>query len=118
MNESESKLHNELSRADAELAARVAQTLDDSADAFDADTRAQLAMMRHRALENTRRKSIVGAVALAASVLALIATPWMLRQSTKNQSVEDLAYLSVEPEMLADMDMLLAIGESTIGEPQ
>lgn len=107
-----------LSARDAELAQSIAKTLDDSIDAFDADTRAQLAMMRHRALENTRRKHIIGTVALAASVLALVATPWMLRQQTQTQSGEDLAYLSVEPEMLADMDMLLAIGESTIGEPQ
>ncbi len=111
MNEHESNLHSDLNKTDAELAQRIAQTLDDSANAFDADARTQLTMIRHRALANTRKKRIAGAVALAASVLALVATPWMLRQQAQEKNPGDLAYLSVEPEMLADMDMLLAIGE-------
>ncbi|MFT3930054.1 MAG: hypothetical protein QM709_07120 [Spongiibacteraceae bacterium] len=119
----ESNLRSELNASDAELAQRIAKTLDSSTDSFDAETRAQLAMIRHRALASTRKKRIAGAVALAASVLAVIATPWMLRQQAQEKHTEDLAYLSVEPEMLADMDMLLAIGEagmseSTIGEAQ
>lgn len=130
MNEHDGNLHNgesnlrsELSASDAELAQRIAKTLDSSTDSFDAETRAQLTMIRHRALASTRNKRIAGAVALAASVLAVIATPWMLRQQAQEKHTEDLAYLSVEPEMLSDMDMLLAIGEagvseSTIGEAQ
>lgn len=111
MNEHDSKPNDELSVPDAELAQRIARTLDDSTDAIDADTRAQLAMLRHRALSRTRHQRFAGAVALAASVLAVIATPWMLRQQAQENRVEDIAYLSVDPEMLADMDMLLAIGE-------
>lgn len=101
----------DLNKRDAELAQRIAQTLDASTDALDADTREQLVMIRHRALEHTRKRRVVGAVALAASVLALAAMPWMLRQPHE-KVVDDIAYLSVDPEMLADMDMLEAIGES------
>ncbi|HET8710020.1 MAG TPA: hypothetical protein VFM32_01495 [Spongiibacteraceae bacterium] len=111
MSEHESKVHDELSERDAELANRIAQALDDSVEALDADSRARLVMIRHRALARTRHQRIAGAVALAASVLVLVATPWMLRQHTQDKAVEDVAYLSVDPEMLADMDMLLAIGE-------
>lgn len=102
---------NDLGARDAELAARLAQTLQNSADALDVDTRARLAAIRHHALARSRTRKIVGGLALAASVLALIATPWMLRQAPQTQLTEDNAYLSVDPEMLADMDMLQAIGE-------
>lgn len=107
----------DLNARDAELAQRIAKTLDDSTDTFDSEAREQLAMLRHRVLSQhselsrTRRQRFVGAVALAASILALIATPWMLRHQAQEKSAEDMAYLSVEPEMLEDMDMLLAIGE-------
>ncbi len=102
---------NDLSARDAELAARFAQTLQNSADALDVDTRARLAAMRHQALARSNTRRIVGGLALAASVLAIISMPWMLRQSPKAPVTEDTAYLSVDPEMLADMDMLQAIGE-------
>lgn len=100
-----------VSERDVELAARLAQTLQSSVDALDADTRARLAVMRHQALARSSMRRIVGGMALAASVLALVAMPWMLRQPPQNDLTEDAAYLGVEPEMLADMDMLLAIGE-------
>ena len=103
--------HNGVSARDAELAQRIAQTLDASTAAFDADTRAHLAMMRHRALARTRNQRIA-TVALAASVLALVAMPWLLRQQPHEKTVDEAAYLSVDPEMLADMDMLAAIGET------
>lgn len=103
--------HNGVSTRDAELAQRIAQTLDASTDTFDADTRAHLAMLRHRALARTR-KTRIATFALAASVLALVAVPWMLRQQPHEKIIDEAAYLSVDPEMLADMDMLEAIGES------
>ena len=118
MSERESKMHEEpkaqdaLSERDAELAKRIARALDDSVDALDMEARAHLVMIRHRALTRTRNQRIAGAVAIAASLLVLVAAPWMLRQHTPEKAAEDAAYLSVDPEMLADMDMLLAIGET------
>lgn len=111
MSERKSDLDRDLDAADAELAARIARTLQHSSDALDADTRARLATLRHQALMRMRRQRIAGVVALAASVLAIAAMPWMLRQQAHEKAKEDTAYLSVDPEMLADMDMLLAIGE-------
>jgi hypothetical protein len=102
---------SDLSARDAELAARLAQTLQNSTDALDADTRARLAAMRHQALTRSRTKRLVGGLALAASVLAIVSMPWMLRQQAHEKVADDAAYLSVDPEMLADMDMLQAIGE-------
>lgn len=113
MNDRDVNTRNDLSKRDAELAQRIARTLDESTSvaAFDADTRTQLAMARHRALTRTRKQRFA-AVALAASILALAATPWMLRQPASKNTTDDVAYLSVDPEMLADMDMLEAIGEA------
>ena len=102
---------SDLSARDVELAAHLAQTLQNSADALDADTRARLAAIRHQALLRSRARRIVGGLALAASVLAIVSMPWMLRQPPQPQVTEDAAYLSVDPEMLADMDMLQVIGE-------
>lgn len=112
MSERETNLQDELSRRDAELAARIAQTLDESAQQFDAATHEQLALLRHRALQHTRRRRYAGALALAASLLVLVATPWMLQQRQQDIGRDDAAYLSVDPEMLADMEMLQAIGEA------
>ena len=108
--------HSGMSARDAELAQRIAQTLDASTTAFDADTRAHLAMLRHRVLARTRKQRIA-TFALAASVLALVAMPWMLHQQPQQKITDEAAYLSVDPEMLADMDMLEAIGEVP-GEPR
>ncbi len=118
MNEHDSKRrdelseHDELSARDAELAQRIAQTLQASTDALDADTRARLAALRHHALQRSRMRRVIGGLAVAASVLALVAMPWMLRHPAHEKVADDAAYLSVDPEMLADMDMLQAIGES------
>lgn len=112
MSDNDSNRQGDLNTADAELAQRLARALDDSVDTFDADTCDQLAMSRHRALAYKRRPQFATAVAIAASLLVLAAMPWMLRDQTQPKMHEDLEYLSVEPEMLADMDMLLAIGEA------
>ncbi len=106
-----SERNSELNARDNEMAQRIAKTLNESTESFDTETRAQLMMARHRALTHSRNKRAALAMALAASVLALVAAPWMLRQHASPESVDDVTYLSVEPEMLADMEMLAAIGE-------
>ena len=110
MSEHKANGANDLNARDAELAARLARALDRSVDLLDADARAHLAAARQRALTRTYRR-VAGAVALAASILVLAAMPWMLQQHRAAGSAQDIAYMSVDPEMLADMDMLMAIGE-------
>jgi hypothetical protein len=112
MNESDK--HREPSARDIELSRRIAETLDRSAAQIDAPTRARLAAIRHAALSRSRsrtRRAVAG-LALAASLIAIVATPWMLQHRARVPAQGDAAYLNVDPEMLADMDMLQAIGES------
>lgn len=110
MNESDKQ--NEPSARDSELSRRIAETLDRSTAEIDPHTRARLAAIRHDALSRSRTRRAVTGLALAASLLAIVATPWMLHRSAQKTESGDAAYLSVDPEMLADMDMLQAIGES------
>ena len=96
---------------DIQLAQQLARTLESSSAALDAATVARLAALRVEALQSVaRRRRAAAGLALAAGLAAAIAVPfWWHRQS--EPAPVDLAYLSTDPEMLADMDMLLAVGE-------
>lgn len=91
---------------DEELSRRLAATLDDSIDTLDAETRARLAAARHAALTRNPARRVLGGLALAASLVALIAVPWSLRHNSDATGSDDMSYLSVDPQMLADLDML------------
>lgn len=119
MNESDSPRESnepELSAQDLELSRRIAATLDRSTGEIDAHTRAQLAARRHEALTRSHTRRVVIGMALAASLVAIVATPWMLQRNAAPMAsaiaVNDMAYLSADPQMLADMEMLQALGES------
>lgn len=118
MNNEPSQSQHDLSARDAELARRLAQTLDESVDALDVQTRERLVLMRHRALSHSKKPRIAASLAVAASLLAIAAMPWMLQSHIHSNTAankplaDDSAYLSVDPEMLADMDMLQAVGET------
>lgn len=112
-------------RKDEEFSKRLAATLDDSVDALDADTRARLAAVRRAALTRNRSRRIAAGLALAASVTALLLVPRLWTQTDARQTEsalqrqelaamnggEDIAYLSVDPQLLDDMDMLQAMDE-------
>lgn len=102
----------ELNSRDGELSRRIAETLERSAAELDAPTRARLAALRHQA--QSRRRPLLAGVALAAGVAAIAVMPWLMQRPPQQLAADsdDTAYLSVDPQMLADMDMLLAIGES------
>lgn len=102
----------EPSARDSELSRQIANTLDRSTADIDAHTRARLALMRREALSRSRTRRAVVGLALAASLVAIIATPWLLQRQAPRIDGGDVAYLSVDPEMLADMDMLQTLGES------
>ena len=109
-----------MNRRDDEFSKRLTATLDASVDSLDGDTRARLAAARQAALTRGRNKRVAMGLALAAGLAALIIAPNVLRENgpalqrnvAENRAVaEDMAYLSVDPQMLDDMDMLQAMDE-------
>lgn len=110
-----------------ELERRLAATLDRSLDRLDGETAARLTQARRRALRQ-RSAALVG-LALAASVAALLLVPRLLPPDplppdplTPEQLVsvapqqllplpEEYAHLEVDLDLLADWELLEAIGE-------
>lgn len=100
---------------DDELSKRLADTLERSLDSIDSATLMHLAHARHEALgRRTRLRRTVVGLALAASVAAVAVVPWYVQQRAVKADA-DMSYLAVDPQMLSDMDMLLALGESDVG---
>jgi hypothetical protein len=108
---------------DEQLSRQVADSLERSLDNLDELTLAQLARARKRALvDRAHKRQVIGGLALAASVAALVVVPmagnFMGTFDPVNPAVDSLdagmSYLEEDPQMLLDMDMLLAIGESEI----
>lgn len=101
---------------DDELNARLKDTLDRSVNGLDDIASARLASIRRAAqkhdIKHTHKRRIAAGVAVAASITAFLIFPPLWHRSLSAQMGRDVAYLSVEPEMLADMDMLQAIGEN------
>lgn len=102
-----------MSDNDDRLQQHIADTLERSLDNLDADTLQKLHNIRLQAQQQPQR-NWRPALALAASVLVMIAIPWMMQgqpQTGIPVATLDEAYLSVDPDMLADWEMLEAIGE-------
>lgn len=107
------------------LSQQIANTLDQSLYNLDEKTLADLTNARQHALEyHSRKRQWMGGLAIAASVAALVVVP-MMNNSTQvisshpdivelDSFESDMRYLTEDPEMLFDMDMLLAIGESQL----
>lgn len=102
---------------DDELSKRLADTLERSLDSIDSATLMHLVHARQEALgRRTRLRRTVVGLALAASVAAVAVVPWYVQQRATTTTAEaDMSYLAVDPQMLSDMDMLLALGESDVG---
>lgn len=106
-----------LSSVDQELADNIQQTLDKSLLDIDDETRLQLQQARKAALavtmqrkKNTQRVAWI-TTAAAASIAAVIILPNVQLSSTQPPEFDDLSYLQVDPQLLDDMDMLMAMGE-------
>lgn len=98
---------------DDELSRRLAATLDRSLDTIDADALARLAQARRHALDRRRRvRQVVGGFALAAGIAAVAVMPWLSKTDTPASvdHIGDTSYLAVDPQLLADMDMLEVLG--------
>ena len=92
---------------------KLADTLERSLEKLDEGTLQQLQTIRQQVQQPTRRHWRP-AVAVAASVLMAVALPWLIQKQppAKEQGLMfGESYLSVDPDMLADWDMLEAIGE-------
>lgn len=110
--------------ADEKLSRELVESLERSLDELDQETLLQLRQARAQALEHPwRKRQVIGSLAVAASVAALVIIPMSgsLVESvnhdpqdiyTANEWDGNLSYLQEDPQMLLDMEMLLAIGES------
>lgn len=107
-----------------ELPRRLSQSLDRSLDSLDTETQQALQQIRRDILQPPRRNNLRPAMMIAASLVALVIVPWLaLRQpevapdmaTDMTTDTFDLAaensYLSEDPDLLADWEMLDAIGE-------
>ncbi|MAR91906.1 MAG: DUF3619 family protein [Pseudomonadota bacterium] len=103
-----------MSEAHDKLARTLAKTLDQSLEQLDQDTLQQLRAAREQA-QATRRRLWRPALASAAALVLLVSGSWFLSQQQhpggQQPSLAD-SYLSEDPQMLADWEMLAAIGES------
>lgn len=103
-----------------EFSRRLADTLERSLDAIDADTLAHLAHARRDALNHRARvRRVIGGLALAAGIASVAVLPWYAGHSSQKQQQQradaDMSYLAADPQLLADMDMLQVLGESGQG---
>lgn len=113
------------SERDEQLSRQLADSLERSLDDLDEHTLAQLARARRAAVnqrsprfESIGRREWMGGLAVAASVAALVVVPMVGQFDQANTSPDatdlNMSYLQEDPQMLLDMEMLLAIGESDI----
>jgi hypothetical protein len=96
-----------------DLEHRLSNTLDRSLQQLDDNTLQQLSDIRHSVQHAPKRHYRAG-IAIAASVALMVLVPWLtLTQPdvpSRHKSVAE-DYLSVDPQMLVDWEMLEAIGE-------
>lgn len=109
---------------DEKLSRELVESLERSLDELDEQTLLQLRQARTKALEHPwHKRQVVGGLALAAGVAALVIIPMSGNfLNTANENTDaiqtasewdaQLIYLQEDPQMLLDMEMLLAIGES------
>ena len=111
--------HQPTSERDEQLSRQVADSLERSLDDLDEHTLAQLARARRTAINHrSYKREWIGGLAVAASVAALVVVPMVGQFDQTSHQPDDLdlnmTYLQEDPQMLLDMEMLLAIGESDI----
>ncbi len=107
---------------DSKLQKQLADTLDRSLNDLDEHTMQQLQDIRLQA-QRPPRRHWRPALAAAASILVMIAVPWLVHKTPTqdispkfgepvlSSSMFGDSHLSVDPEMLAEWEMLEAIGE-------
>lgn len=103
------------------LASTLRETLDRAAARHDPMLDAALAATRAQALSPRRPRwtqtwLLAGGFALAASVAVVVILPGVREPASSSVSVVDLAAMPpVDPQLLEDMDLLLALGEQSNG---
>lgn len=104
------------------LARTLRDTLERAANQHDPMLDAALAATRAQALSQTRHSRrtqawwLAGGLAVAASVAVVVVVPGLKTPASSSVSVVNLAAAPpVDPQMLEDMDLLLALGEDPTG---
>lgn len=108
---------------DQMMVAHICQTLDQQcqqAHRFDTQLEIlaeQAQQQRQQALANHHRQAkkwwyVGGSLAIAASLMLVVLSPQQLQQVNQVQTQENIVlHVPVEPQLLEDMDMLLALGD-------
>jgi len=103
------------------LASTLRETLNRAAEQHDPMLDAALAATRAQALASHRLRRpqawlLAGGIAVATSVAVLVILPNFRAPASPSVSVVDLAAMPpVDPQLLEDMDLLLALGEHSNG---
>lgn len=102
--------------SDNDINLSIAKTLEHSLGQIDADTALQLQHARKLALAQTIKKRWSAAIA-AGSIAAAVILSWSLvfqpiHQDTELQASTTHVYLQEDPQIVANWEMLLAIGEA------
>lgn len=107
---------------DKVLASTLRETLERAAGRHDPMLDAALTATRAQALSKTRHSRraqawwLAGGLAIAASVAVVVVLPGLKAPASTSVSVVNLAAAPpVDPQMLEDMDLLLALGEDPNG---
>jgi len=103
--------------ADEQLATKIATTLDASLQSIDAETQASLLQARQQALSGRKFISTplaaLAGIAAAASIVAVVVLPGYWNNQSTLEFDDEFSYLSVDPQLLDDMEMLQVLGEIT-----
>lgn len=97
-----------ISLADQQLTDRLTKTLREQGEQLDGSIVEQLAARRERVLMSRKTHWPRYAMAVAASLLVVLLIPQLLPSDSGSATlvVDDGLYISVEPELLATMEML------------
>lgn len=110
------KPEDQIPNADEQLAIKIADALDVSLQSLDAETRASLLQARQQALASKKSISTpltaLAGIAAAASIAAVVLLPGYWNDQSALEFGDEFSYLSIDPQLLEDMEMLQALGET------
>ncbi|MDR7089035.1 MULTISPECIES: DUF3619 family protein [Cellvibrio] len=111
------KPEDQIPNADEQLAIKIADALDVSLQSLDAEAHASLLQARQQALASKRSISTplnaLAGIAAAASIAAAVVLPGYWNDQSALEFGDEFSYLSVDPQLLEDMEMLQVLGETT-----
>lgn len=100
---------------DEQLAKQIAQTLDTSLQSIEVEARTKLLQVRQQALSGKKsikpQLNVLIGIAAAAGIAAVVVLPGYWSNQSSFEIEDEFSYLSIDPQLLDDMEMLQALGE-------